>query len=116
MNELVNEADETEVESEAVLSDDIKTLDSFIKKIHAPEVIRSFVLEQMDRLPPSTQFVCKCAALVGTYFSRQILYSLVRGHGQDKINKAFRELIEANIIEPITASVNHKVDFRQGFY
>lgn len=88
---------------EGVLSEDIKTLPQFIDKIHSPEVIKSFILEQMDRLPPTTQHICKCAALVGTYFSRQIIMSINSSIKPTKINQAFRELIEAQIIEPISS-------------
>lgn len=101
---------EVNIEMEGCVTKEFHPLSKFISKIHAPEVIRSFILEQMDRLPPSTQFVCKCAALVGVYFSRQIIFSLVKSK-QDRINKAFRELIEAEIIEPITSSVNQTVDW-----
>ena len=107
---MKNDTEHEDVEMESYVAAEFAMLSKFIGKIHAPEVIRSFILEQMDQLPPSTQFVCKCAALVGVYFSRQIISSLVAGYDVSKINKAFRELIEANIIEPITSSVNQKTD------
>jgi len=107
LQEKEDQVEATELEAHVVAEFD--TLNKFISQIHAPAVIRSFILEQMDRLPPSTQFVCKCAALVGVYFSRQIIFSLVSAP-QDRVNKAFRQLIEAKIIEPITSTVSQAVD------
>ena len=81
-----------------------------LSEIKPPQVIKSFILEQLDRLPPTTQQVAKESALVGEFFSRQIIYHLNTKRTNDqastKVDRAFQQLIDAKIIEPIRASVS----------
>lgn len=86
-------------------------LPTLLQSIVAPQVIKSFILQQLDRLPPTTQQVAKECALVGEYFSRHIIYHLNSGKGSensstDKIDRAFQHLIDAKIIEPIKTQIN----------
>ena len=87
-------------------------LPTLLQSIVAPQVIKSFILQQLDRLPPTTQQVAKECALVGEYFSRHIIYHLNSGkgtdsgHSTDKIDRAFQHLIDAKIIEPIRTQIN----------
>ena len=86
-------------------------LPKLLESIVAPQVIKSFILQQLDRLPPTTQQVAKECALVGEYFSRHIIYYLNSGKGSensstDKIDRAFQHLIDAKIIEPIRTQIN----------
>ena len=100
-----------DTERECILTSPIK-LPTLLQSIVAPQVIKSFILQQLDRLPPTTQQVAKECALVGEYFSRHIIYHLNSGkgndsgHSTDKIDRAFQHLIDAKIIEPIRTQIN----------
>ena len=100
-----------DTERECILTSRIK-LPTLLQSIVAPQVIKSFILQQLDRLPPTTQQVAKECALVGEYFSRHIIYNLNSGkgtdagHSTDKIDRAFQHLIDAKIIEPIRTQIN----------
>ena len=94
----------------AIIKENALELPKLLREIKPPQVIKSFILEQLDRLPPTTQQVAKESALVGEFFSRQIIYHLnnVRTSDQanSKVDRAFQQLIDAKIIEPIKTSVN----------
>ena len=66
-------------ERECIISGNDCELPSVLLRINAPQVIKSFILQQLDRLPPTTQQVAKECALVGEYFSRHIIYHLNQG-------------------------------------
>ena len=61
-------ADELEC---AIIKESLLDLPKLLAEITPPQVIKSFILEQLDRLPPTTQQVAKESALVGEFFSRQ---------------------------------------------
>ena len=119
-------ADELEC---AIIKESLLDLPKLLAEITPPQVIKSFILEQLDRLPPTTQQVAKESALVGEFFSRQgrfycnwkievrnvfknltkVIYHLnsIRTGDEDrtKVDRAFQQLIDAKIIEPIKTSV-----------
>lgn len=109
---ILGQGDHNGEEQECVLAERTTTLSSLITKhINAPQIIKSFILEQLDRLPPTTQQIAKECALVGAYFSRQIIYHFNQGleNSQKRVNRAFEQLIDAKIIEPIRTITTHKV-------
>jgi len=105
-----NEAENADELECAIIKETALDLPKLLNEIKPPQVIKSFILEQLDRLPPTTQQVAKESALVGEFFSRQIIYHLnnVRTSDQanSKVDRAFQQLIDAKIIEPIKTSVS----------
>jgi class 3 adenylate cyclase/tetratricopeptide (TPR) repeat protein len=99
---------EMAAERECIISGDDCELPLVLQRINAPQVIKSFILQQLDRLPPTTQQVAKECALVGEYFSRHVIYHLNQGtsNDKDKVDRAFQQLIDAKIIEPIKTTVD----------
>ena len=94
------------------------SLSDFLQTIHPPEMIRSFILKQLDQLDELTQLVCKVSALVGVYFSADIIRSFLRDDDvlesnlqnlkpfltrlHKKLDEAFKRLIAAGILEPVS--------------
>lgn len=64
-----------------------------------PESLNDLILARLDRLSPIAQITLKCAAIIGTTFSKSILKHITPNVKSSELNKATQKLIQAGMIE-----------------
>lgn len=70
-----------------------------------PESLNDLILARLDKLNASSQLVLKCAAIVGTSFSKNILKRVTPNNIKDStLDQAVEKLIQAGMIECAYAS------------
>ena len=80
-------------------------VDSDAINLPLPESLNDLILARLDRLSASSQLVLKCAAIVGTNFSRSILKQITPNNIKDStLGEAIERLIQAGMIECAYAS------------
>ena len=70
-----------------------------------PESLNDLILARLDKLNASSQLVLKCAAIVGTTFSKSILKQITPNNIREStLDQAIEKLIQAGMIECAYAS------------
>ena len=89
-----------------------------IGDIPIPDSVTGMVLTRIDHMSPSEQMTLKCAAVVGTSFSRSMLENVIPNCNPHAYHKSLNVLAEAGIIECAIAAevrdMNADISSRSG--
>ena len=70
-----------------------------IGDIPIPDSVTGMVLTRIDHMSPSEQMTLKCAAIVGTSFTRSMLKAIIPNYSPVTFHKSLNTLAEVGIIE-----------------
>ncbi|XP_023931775.1 LOW QUALITY PROTEIN: adenylate cyclase type 10 [Lingula anatina] len=70
-----------------------------INEVRTPDSMKGMIITRIDRMQPTDQMVLKCASLIGTVVSRQMLLGVVPGATEASITSSLKRLFASGVLE-----------------